>query len=198
VTADDRRTVLGERFADAMAYALDLHRDQRRKASGDPYVAHLLAVASLVLEDGGSEDEAIAALLHDAVEDQGGARVRAEIAARFGAHVATIVDGCSDAETVPKPPWRQRKEAFLSSLQTALPEVIRVSAADKLHNVRSLLRAYRVHGEALWDAFRGGREGTLWYQTAVAAAIGARSQGWLAAELARAVTELLELAGSGQ
>ena len=187
------QTMLGERFEQAMAYALDLHADQTRKASGTPYVSHLMSVAALVLEDGGGEDEAIAALLHDAIEDQGGDQARQEIRARFGERVVAIVDGCTDAETVPKPPWRERKERYLASLQHATAEVIRVSAADKLHNVRSLLRAYREQGEAVWDHFRGGRAGTLWYHAALARAIAARSGGWLAEELARAVAELVQL-----
>jgi (p)ppGpp synthase/HD superfamily hydrolase len=189
----ERQTVLGERFERALIYALRLHARQTRKTSGLPYASHLMSVAALVIEDGGSEDEAIAALLHDAIEDQGGDQTRQEIRARFGERVVAIVDGCTDAETVPKPPWRERKERYLASLQDAPPEVIRVSAADKLHNVRSLLRAYREQGERMWDLFRGGRTGTLWYHAALARAIAARSEGWLAAELARAVAELEEL-----
>jgi (p)ppGpp synthase/HD superfamily hydrolase len=183
---------LGPRFAEALAYAAELHAAQTRKASGTPYIAHLLGVASLVLESGADEDEVIAALLHDAIEDQGGAAARQEIRQRFGDRVAAIVDGCSDAETMPKPPWRERKERFLGLLQEADASVLRVVAADKLHNVRSLLRAYRQQGESLWTCFRGGREGTLWYHREAARILCARGEGWLFDELAAAVDELLQ------
>jgi (p)ppGpp synthase/HD superfamily hydrolase len=182
---------LGERFEEALAYAAQLHAAQTRKASGTPYIAHLLGVAALVLESGAEEDEAIAALLHDAIEDQGGAVVREEIHQRFGDRVAAIVDACSDAETLPKPPWRERKECFLASLHQAEPAVLRVVAADKLHNVHSLLRAYRQQGEGLWVHFRGGKEGTLWYHQEAARILSARGEGWLFEELADAVEELL-------
>jgi len=181
---------LGERFVEALAYAAQLHAGQRRKASGTPYIAHLLGVASLVLEAGADEDGVIAALLHDAIEDQGGAATRQEIRQRFGDRVAAIVDACSDAETLPKPPWRERKEHFLASLLEAEPAVLRVVAADKLYNVRSLLRAYRQQGEGLWARFRGGREGTLWYHREAARILCARQEGWLFDELAEAVEEL--------
>ena len=131
---------LSERFDEALAFASELHRTQLRKGSGAPYMSHLLGTASLVLDCQGSEDEAIAALLHDAVEDQGGAPVLDEIRRRFGDAVAAIVDGCSEPTAPPKPPWRRRKEAFLASLATASPSVVLVSCADKLHHVR--LRPY--------------------------------------------------------
>ncbi len=185
---------LGERFVEALAYAAHLHAGQTRKASGTPYIAHLLGVTSLVLEAGADEDEAIAALLHDAIEDQGGAAMREEIRRRFGGRVAAIVDACSDAETLPKPPWRERKERFLASLHDAEPAVLRVVAADKLYNVRSLLRAYEQQGEALWARFRGGREGTLWYHREAARVLCARAEGWLFEDLARAVEGLLQAA----
>ena len=144
-----------------------MHAEQRRKLSGEPYLAHLLAVAAIVMEHGGNEDEAIAALLHDAVEDQGGLATLEEIRRRFGRPVAEIVDGCTDAAETPKPPWRQRKEAFIARLTNAPASVRLVVAADKLHNARSILRDYRRLGESLWGHFRGGREGTLWYYRAV-------------------------------
>jgi (p)ppGpp synthase/HD superfamily hydrolase len=189
---------LGERFVEALAYAARLHAGQTRKGSGTPYIAHLLGVTSLVLEAGADEEEAIAALLHDAIEDQGGAAVRQEIRQRFGERVAAIVDACSDAETVPKPPWRERKERFLASLGEAEPAVLRVVAADKLYNVRSLLRAYEQQGEALWERFRGGREGTLWYHRQVARILCAYGEGWLFDELAQAVKTLLDVVGREQ
>ncbi len=101
---------LSPQFDNALAYASQLHRDQARKGTQIPYVSHLLAVAAIVLEHGGTEDEAIAALLHDAVEDQGGAETRAVIRERFGENVAAIVDGCTDADITPKPPWKERKQ----------------------------------------------------------------------------------------
>ena len=159
--------MLSPRFNEALSYAAALHAQQRRKLSGEPYLAHLLAVAALVMEHGGSEDEAIAALLHDAVEDQGGLPTLDEIRRRFGSTVADIVEGCTDAVVSPKPPWRQRKEAYLARLHNASASIRLVSAADKLHNARAILREYRRIGEALWPNFRGGRDGTLWYYRAV-------------------------------
>jgi (p)ppGpp synthase/HD superfamily hydrolase len=184
---------LTRRFEEALAYAYRLHAGQRRKASGEPYIAHPLSVAALVIEDGGDEDEAIAALLHDVIEDQGGEEVREQIDQRFGERVAAIVSGCSDADTLPKPPWRERKEAFLRSLRQASPEVLRVTAADKLHNARSVLRAYRRQGDALWQRFNGGKQGTLWYYRAIVELLQERRGGPLVEELTRVVTELEEL-----
>jgi GTP pyrophosphokinase len=154
---------LSPRFDQALQLAHALHRDQRRKGTAIPYVAHLLSVAALVIEQGGSEDEVIAALLHDAIEDQGGSLARDQIRARFGERVAAIADGCTDAVGTPKPPWRQRKEAHLAKLTTASRSVLLVACADKLHNARTLVADYRVVGEELWERFHGGREGTLWY-----------------------------------
>src|SRR6266480_7081738 len=137
---------LTSRFEEAITFATQLHAKQLRKGTTIPYIAHLLAVTALVLENGGSEDEAIAALLHDAIEDQGGAATREEIRRRFGNMVVAIVDGCTDAEVVPKPPWRGRKEAYISHLRQASPAVRLISAADKLHNARTILADYRVLG----------------------------------------------------
>jgi GTP pyrophosphokinase len=184
---------LTARFEQALTYAAQLHADQRRKLGGTPYLAHLLAVAALVIEQGGDEDTAIAALLHDAVEDQGGAATREAIARRFGERVARIVDGCTDTDQQPKPPWRARKETYLARLAEADSAVRLVAAADKLHNIRSLLSAWRVQGDAVWQHFRGGREGTLWYYRAVLAALESGNS-LLVAELARAVAELEALA----
>ncbi len=143
------------RFDGAFAYASRLHARQKRKGTKIPYVAHLLAVTAIVLEYGGGEDEAIAALLHDAVEDQGGPATRTEILGRFGKRVVAIVDGCTDTDTEPKPPWRQRKEAYVAHVGDASPSVRLVSAADKLHNARSILADYRLLGEALWESLPG-------------------------------------------
>jgi GTP pyrophosphokinase len=188
---------LSERFADALVYATGLHAGQVRKGSGVPYIAHLLAVTALVLEYGGDEDTAIAALLHDAVEDQGGAATRAAIAARFGEPVAAIVDGCSDTDVVPKPPWRARKEAYIAHVAGAPPAVLLVSASDKLHNARSILADYRQVGEALWDRFTGSRAGTLWYYRALVTAYRQTvAPPALVDELDRTVTELERLTGA--
>ena len=184
------------RFDEALAYASRLHAGQARKGTGVPYVAHLLAVAAIVLEHGGGEDEAIAALLHDAVEDQGGASTRAKIRRRFGDNVAAIVDGCTDADTVPKPPWRRRKEAHVAHVGAASPAVRLVSAADKLHNARSVLADYRQLGDALWGRFRGGRDGTLWYYRAMVDAFRAAEATPLVEELERTVAELERLAAT--
>ncbi len=161
---DDDRPALGHRFAEAFTLAWTLHRDQARKGSGIPYMAHLMSVAALVLENGGDEDEAIAALLHDGPEDQGGQETLEIIRRRFGPRVADIVEGCSDTFETPKPAWRARKERYLDHLrQTATPSVFLVSTADKVHNLRSILEDHRRLGDTLWDRFSGGKDGTLWY-----------------------------------
>jgi GTP pyrophosphokinase len=181
---------LSDRLAAALELAVELHRDQARKGTRIPYVAHLLGVAAIVLAHGGDEDEAIAALLHDAVEDQGGAPTLATIEARFGQDVAEIVAACSDTDVVPKPPWRRRKEDYLHHLPSASDSARLVSAADKLDNARAILSDYRRHGEALWLRFQGGREGTLWYYRALADTFLAVGPATLAAELDRVVQEL--------
>ena len=185
---------LTPRFHAALLYAAELHAKQLRKASAVPYVAHLLAVAAIVLEHGADEDTAIAALLHDAIEDQGGAPTREEIRGRFGDRVVAIVDGCTDCETSPKPPWRGRKESYIAHLGGAGSEVRLVSLADKLHNARSVLKDYRTLGENLWSRFGGGREGTLWYYRAVVDALRGSQPAELVEELDRVVTEIERLA----
>ncbi|NOX54108.1 MAG: HD domain-containing protein [Planctomycetes bacterium] len=154
---------LSERFQQALAYVVQIHRDQFRKGTQIPYVSHLLAVAALALEHGATEDEAIAALLHDAVEDAGGRGRLEDIRRRFGATVAEIVDGCTDAYEVPKPPWRPRKVAYIAKLREAPASVQLVSCCDKLHNARTTLADLRDLGEQVWEKFNGGRDGTLWY-----------------------------------
>jgi len=181
---------LGPRFEDALVYATQKHSGQTRKSSDVPYVAHVLSVAALVLEAGGDEDQAIAALLHDVVEDCGGAPVLEEIRHEFGERVARIVDGCTDTDEEPKPPWRERKERYLRHLQQGGEDVRLVSLADKLHNVRSIVLDYRALGDKVWERFTGGREGTLWYYRALLNIYrkGAGSP-WLD-ELERSVVEL--------
>ena len=154
-----------------MKYALRLHATQTRKGSAAPYISHLLAVAAIALEHGATEKEAIAALLHDAVEDQGGQETLDEIRRRYGDRVARIVAACSDTDQTPKPPWRERKEAYVERLRSEPYSVRLVVAADKLHNARHLLTSYRAQGEDLWAHFKGGREGTLWYYRAVVDAL---------------------------
>lgn len=188
---------LTRRFTDALTLACDLHRTQARKGTQIPYVAHLLAVAGLALEHGASEDEAIAAVLHDAVEDQGGAETAARIRAQFGDAVADIVVACSDTDVVPKPPWRARKEAYIAHVRTAPASVRLVSACDKLHNARTLAADYRQVGEELWKRFTGGREGTLWYYRSLVTAFAEHGRTPLLDELDRVVTELESLASKG-
>ena len=185
---------LSTRFEEALVFATQLHAQQKRNGTAIPYIAHLLAVTGIVLENGGNEDEAIAALLHDAIEDQGGASTREEIRRRFGNTVVAIVDGCTDAEVIPKPPWRARKEAYIAHLRHASPSVRLVSAADKLHNARTVLADYRVLGESLWPRFHGGRSGTLWYYRAVVDALSEGGMTPLIEELDRVVSELERLA----
>jgi (p)ppGpp synthase/HD superfamily hydrolase len=155
--------ILTTRFSDALVIAAQLHVKQRRKGSKIPYIAHLLGVTALVLEDGGDENQAIAALLHDAVEDQGGIRTLQMIEEKFGGKVAAIVDGCSDTYIDPKPDWRARKEIYLERLKTASVEILRVSLADKLHNAKSILRNLEKEGDSIWSRFNGAMDGTIWY-----------------------------------
>ena len=182
----------GEKFEEALLYTTRLHAGQTRKGTDTPYVTHLLAVAALVGENGGTEDEVVAALLHDAIEDT--PATREGLAARFGDEVAEIVEACSDAETIPKPPWLERKELYIQHLRRASPSVRLVSAADKLHNVRAVLADLRVLGEKLWDRFNGGKSGTLWYYRSVAEALREKDPGPLVEELDRVVSEMERLA----
>lgn len=158
---------LSPRFTQALTFATELHANQTRKISGVPYISHLLGVASLVLEYGGSEDEAIAGLLHDAIEDQGGTKTRNEILALFGDNVIVIIDGCTEKYLQPKPSWRERKETYISNIATASDSVRLVIAADKICNLRSLIKDYALLGEQIWQYFHGGKQNTLWYYEAV-------------------------------
>ncbi len=154
---------LTNKFETALIYATRLHANQRRKAGDVPYIAHLLSVAALVLEAGGNEDEAIAALLHDGVEDQGGEPTRQEILSTFGETVTAIVDGCTESNVTPKPPWRDRKLKYLENLRHGSPSVRLVSLADKLHNARSLLVQWQLQGDAVWNHFTGSPQDKLWF-----------------------------------
>ena len=187
-----------ERFVSAMAYAHEVHQGQRRKGTGIPYIAHVLGVAAIAMEYGADEDEAIGALLHDAAEDGGGEATLAEIRARFGDAVGDIVLGCSDSlveDPEDKLPWRDRKENYLAHLENASQSVCLVSAADKLHNVRSIIRDYHMHGDDVWSRFQGQRDGTLWYYETVAHALVRRYHSQLTRDLQQAVDDLLALAG---
>ena len=181
------------RFEDALVLAHQLHAKQKRKGTAIPYVGHLLAVAAIVIENGGTEDEAIAALLHDAIEDAGGDGVRHVIHERFGANVLAIVEGCTDTDQTPKPPWRKRKEDYIAHVRHASASVRLVSMADKLHNARSILQDYRVHGESVWQRFSGGKEGSLWYYRSLVNVFRESVTSPLVEELNRVVTELEQL-----
>jgi (p)ppGpp synthase/HD superfamily hydrolase len=184
---------LSSRFETALVYAAQLHAKQIRKGNNIPYISHLLSVTALVIEDGGSEDEAIAALLHDAIEDQGGAKTREVIRQKFGEKVVTIVDGCTDTDVFPKPPWKERKQRYVEQIRYASPEVLRVSLADKLHNARSILAdLYRV-GETVWDKFKGGKEGTMWYYHSLLEVYQEVGSGFLCDELERVIAKLDEI-----
>jgi len=163
-----------------------------------PYVSHLLSVAALVLEHGGSEEQAIAALLHDAVEDQGGRPTAERIRERFGDLVAEIVDGCTDTDVSPKPPWRLRKEAYVARVRNEPAHVRLVSAADKLHNARTMVTDLRIHGPALWERFNAGRDETLWYLESLVAAFREAGTTPIVEELARTVAELRAVSGNGR
>ncbi len=187
------RWPLTRRFDEALAYAVWAHEGQYRKGTSIPYVSHLLGVCAIVMEDGGSEDEAIAALLHDAVEDAGG-RARARgIRERFGERVARIVEECSDADVWPKPPWRARKEAYIARAEGAPEDARRVSLADKVHNARALLRDYRSVGPAVWDRFNARCAQQLWYLDELIRAFRRPENNALVDELARVVAELKAL-----
>ena len=192
-----RSAKLGARFNEAFLFAAEKHASQTRKKTDVPYISHLMSVASLVLEAGGGEDEGVAALLHDVVEDCGGHPVLEEIRQRFGDRVANIVEGCTDAYTIPKPPWKQRKLDYLEVLRRADEDIRLVSAADKLHNVRSILADYRREGDSVWERFSGRRDGTLWYYRAVLDVLRQGKANRLVDELERVVTELETLATKG-
>jgi GTP pyrophosphokinase len=188
---------LGSRLQRAFRYAAEKHEGQTRKATAVPYLSHLMAVASLVLEAGGDEDMAIAALLHDVVEDCGGTPRLREIRRQFGARVAKIVEGCTDSFTEPKPAWIERKKDYLREVKGADRETRLVSASDKLHNVRTILADYRNDGEKIWTRFNGKKEGTLWYYRALSDEYQSRGPNRITRELEIAVRALERLCGGG-
>jgi (p)ppGpp synthase/HD superfamily hydrolase len=183
---------LSGQFSKALVYAELKHHNQVRKGGDIPYVGHLLSVASLVINDGGSEAQAIAALLHDCVEDAGGPPTLAEIADNFGPEVARIVDQCSDTDEVPKPPWRERKQRYLAHLDAVGDDTLLVSVADKLDNARSMLRDHRAQGAQLWQRFSVTDPADhLWYYAELIAAYRRRGlDSWMVDELSRVVGEL--------
>ncbi len=191
---DTTEPKLSSRFEFALLFAAELHTTQIRKGSGVPYVAHLMGVASIALEYGADEDEAIAALLHDAIEDKGGDATRQEIRRCFGERVVEIVNGCTDADVKPKPLWRKRKENYIAHIKDASPSIRLVSTADKLHNAQTILKDYRIVGEALWERFKGGKEGTLWYYRSLVREFRAAESSPLVDELDRVVAEIDRLA----
>jgi (p)ppGpp synthase/HD superfamily hydrolase len=181
---------LGTRLQRAFRYAADKHAGQTRKQTAVPYLSHLMAVAALVLEAGGDEDLAIAALLHDVVEDCGGVPTLREVRQQFGPRVAKIVEGCTDSFVEPKRDWVERKKQYLREVEHADAETRLVSASDKLHNVGTILTDYRQQGEAVWTRFTGKKEGTLWYYRALSDEYQRRDPNRITRELAFAVAEL--------
>jgi HD domain/Protein of unknown function (DUF429) len=193
----DSQPTLSDTFEEALVFAARVHRDQLRKGSDLPYSGHLLGVASIVIEEGGDQDLAIAALLHDAVEDRGGLPMLATIRAMFGDRVAGIVRGCSDAVIDPKPPWQERKEQYLSHLESATKDVLLVSLADKLFNARAILADHHRVGTAVWERFRAGPDSQLWYYRSLANTflrLGDKVPVLLARELDQVVTEIEQVA----
>jgi (p)ppGpp synthase/HD superfamily hydrolase len=192
VPAETTSPRLTSNFVEAVQYAAEKHATQTRKASDIPYLGHLLSVAGLVIEADGTETQAIAALLHDAAEDQGGEETLAEIREKFGADVATIVDECSDTFETPKPPWRQRKESYIRHLPDASDDAILVSLADKLDNARAMLRDFRAHGDELWQRFNiHDPQQHLWYYRSLLQVYTQRIDNWMVDEL-RDVIDALE------
>jgi (p)ppGpp synthase/HD superfamily hydrolase len=190
------KPVLTNRFVEALGYAAELHLRQRRKGKGQPYVGHLLGVAAIVIQHGGGEDEAIAALLHDAVEDQGGLPRLGEIREKFGERVAHIVDGCTDSYEVSgeKKEWGERKRAYIERVAHESADVRLVSAADKLANARDILSDFRSEGDVIFTRFKGRKQGTLWYYRTLVNVFREAGATPLIEELDRVVTELETLA----
>jgi GTP pyrophosphokinase len=161
---------LSSRLDEAFRYAREVHAEQTRKGTNAPYIGHLMGVASIVLDAGGSEDEAIAALLHDAAEDAGGRARLEDIRSRFGDAVARIVEDCTDSWDEPKKPWAERKRQYVAHARTLAPSSLRVSAADKVHNTYAILRDLRTIGERVWERFNASPDDVLaYYQSLVRA-----------------------------
>ena len=184
---------LTEKFNKALSYAEKLHREQKRKGTNIPYISHLMIVSAIVLEYGGTEEEAIAALLHDAIEDQGGETTFKNIRSQFGKNIASIVLECSDTWESPKPPWLARKEHFIKSLKEKNSSSLLVSLADKTHNAEAILSDYLDVGEEVWLRFNGGKEGTLWYYSELSISFNKLLNGKLSQRLNKVVEKLISL-----
>jgi (p)ppGpp synthase/HD superfamily hydrolase len=195
-----QQSLLTWRFTLAFELASGLHNAQTRKGTRVPYIGHLMAVCALVLDAGGDEDQAIAALLHDAVEDQGGLATLQTIRQIFGSRVAEAVESCSDSvvsDPAQKLPWRERKEKYLAHFPDASADALIVSAADKLHNARAILSDYRQVGEELWSRFKVGKQEQLWYYAALVNAFRkTEAPKILVDELERVVVQLRSECGS--
>ena len=185
---------LSPKFEEALVYAARVHGGQLRKKTNIPYIGHLLGVTAIVLEYGANETEAIAALLHDVVEDCGGPERQCEIEEKFGKEVGEIVAGCTDTDQTPKPPWRERKETYIAHLKSASASTRLVSASDKLHNARAILHNLREGGDEIWTHFKGGKEGTLWYYRSLVTAFRKHGASALIDELERVVSEMERIA----
>ena len=185
---------LSPKFEEALVYATRIHGGQVRKKTQIPYVGHLLGVTAIAMEYGANETEAIAALLHDAVEDCGGPERQREIEEKFGREVGEIVAGCTDTDETPKPPWRERKEKYIAHLKTASASTRLVSASDKLHNARAILHNLREEGDAVWERFKAGKKGALWYYRALVDGFYEHGRSALVDELDRVVTQIEQMA----
>jgi (p)ppGpp synthase/HD superfamily hydrolase len=188
---------LSPQFEKALTYATRIHGGKLRKKTRIPFVAHILGVAAIAMEYGANETEAIGALLHDAVEDCGGAKRLRDIERKFGKKVAKIVEGCTDTDQTPKPPWLERKKAYVVHVRHASTPTKLVSASDKLHNVRAILMDYRKEGEKVWSRFNRGKEGALWYYRALVNAFKGKRIRPLVQELNRTLTQLEFLSNNG-
>lgn len=178
---------LTARFDDALKYAHDIHRDQVRKGTQSPFISHLMGVASIVLDDGGGEDEAIGALLHDAAEDQGGRPRLEEIRTRFGDAVAKIVEDCTDSWQTPKRAWIDRKREYVEHAGSLAPASLRVSSADKVHNAYAILRDLRNSGDQVWERFNAPADDVVAYYESLVKAFRHAGGGRLVDELDRIV-----------
>ena len=188
---------LSRQFEKALTYATRIHGGQLRKKTRIPYIAHILGVAAIAMEYGADETEAIAALLHDAVEDCGGAKRLRDIERKFGKDVARIVEGCTDTDQTPKPPWLERKKAYVTHVRRSPMPTKLVSASDTLHNVRAILMDYRKEGEKLWSRFNRGKRGALWYYRALVSAFNGKRIQPLVQELDRTLAKLELLSNNG-
>src|SRR5687768_14356220 len=182
-----RMTTLSARFDDAFKYAHEIHAAQTRKGNSSPYIGHLMGVTSIVIDDGGSEDEAIGALLHDAAEDHGGRARLDEIRERFGEPVARIVEDCTDSWETPKRPWIDRKRDYTEHARALPAPSLRVSAADKVHNAYAILRDLRNSGEEVWDRFNAPADDVIAYYEGLVRSFRHAGGGKLVEELERIV-----------